>query len=115
MSVQYGIQVVICFVMIIFFAVILRWVFRFMDKLVTVSLSSVTTGLAALTESNNSAHHNQTLMGERISKDIKDGFDSMKQANIFQKDEHNRIVDRLQNLEKTFIEKMGDIECRATK
>lgn len=107
---QFGIQVVVCFVMIIFFGLIVRWVFRFMEKIITGTLADLAAALRALTDSNNASHNNQVLMGERISKDVKDGFDMMKQSNIFQKEEHTKISLQLLELERNVDEKFNNLE-----
>lgn len=107
---QFGIQVVVCFVMIIFFGLIVRWVFRFMEKIITGTLADLAAALRALTDSNNASHNNQVLMGERISKDVKDGFDMMKQSNIFQKEEHAKIAFQLLELERNVDEKFNNLE-----
>lgn len=107
---QFGIQVVVCFVMIIFFGLIVRWVFRFMEKIITGTLADLAAALRALTDSNNASHNNQVLMGERISKDVKDGFDMMKQSNIFQKEEHAKIAFQLLELERNVDEKFNTLE-----
>lgn len=117
LTLQYGIQVVLCFVMIIMFALILRFVLKFMDKLVNDTLNNQTKALIALTDSNNVAHSNQLLMFERISKDIKDGFDSMRQGNIFQRDEHKDLKAAEMDTRQILLEKINDVgeklECKA--
>lgn len=117
LTVQYGIQVVVCFVVIGIFCAILRWVFRFMDKLVNDTLSKVTNNLASLTVSNDQAHANHVLMFERISKDVKDGFDSLRQGNLYQRDEHKDLKAAELDTRKEIlaeIRSLADkVECKA--
>jgi len=131
LSIQYGIAVVLCFTMIIFFGVILRWVFRFMDKLVNDTLAKLTTTIAtlnsaivSLNQAINQANANQTAAFERISLAMNEGFSGLQQANVFQKDEHREIRAMQVIMDKTITEKFTlvsdkvtalgkDLECKA--
>jgi len=121
LSIQYGIAVVLCFTMIIFFGLILRWVFRFMDKLVNDTLAKVTATIAALNlaivslnQAISQANANQTLAFERVSLTMAEGFSGLQQANIFQKDEHKEIRAMQVIMDKTIAEKFTQVSDKIT-
>lgn len=117
LTAQYGIQVVLCFTVMIFFGFVIWWVLNFMRDLVNGQLSRVTIALQSLTESNNSAHANHLLAFERISKDMKDGFDAMNRGNAYQREEHKDLkaaeMDTRTEVLKELRRLEDGLECKA--
>ena len=109
LSVQFGIQVVLCFIVLAFFGYLVWWVLKFMRELVCGKMAAMTTALQSLTESNNSAHAAHILMFERISKDMKDGFDSMNRGNQYQREEHKEILENQAQMREFFLERVSVI------
>lgn len=64
----------------------------------------INTGMAAITAQLvelGKTHQLSMQMYERISKDLKDGFDRMLEANKYQRDEHKEILAAIADGEKT--------------
>lgn len=113
LTVQYGIQVVLCLMAVVFLGFIVIWVLKFMRDLVngklkevSTSLHSVTVALQTLTDANNAAHANQLLIFERLSKDIKDGFESVHRADSYKREEHSKMIQNQIELKEFLLEKV---------
>lgn len=106
LSAQYGFQVVVCFVVIIFLGAVIWFVLMFMRDLIKNELARNTAAMQSLTEANNAAHANHALMFERISKDMKDGFDAVHRGNQYQREEHKEIIEIQRELKDFMLEKV---------
>lgn len=120
LALKNGIAVVLCFVMVAFCMGIVKWVFTFMDKLLMETLANIRKETIDLRQSTEAAHQTHLLMCESISRNQKDGFDRMLDANKYQREEHKEIISRMIEDEKSSIlarEKIlnaiSEIECNA--
>lgn len=118
-AVKNGISLVVCFVIIAIFAKILQWVFRFVDKLVTETLVNLTSAITRLNDSIGKVNEATTLTLSKISQDIRDGFDRWGQIATYQREEHKKMLDRLETMERQsqearekLMELIKDKECK---
>lgn len=99
-AVKNGISLVVCLVIIAIFAKILQWVFKFVDKLVTETLVNLTAAITRLNESIGKMNEATTLSLVKISQDIKDGFDTMKRMADYQREEHQKMMEKMEASER---------------
>ena len=64
-------------------------------KVLDDSLSKLSAALKSVSDTCASSHSADVMMNERISKDIKDGFDSMKEMGRYQREEHKDILNAI--------------------
>lgn len=93
------------------------------EKRESVYSTTITTGMASIThalQELSAAHQLHLQMYERISKDMKDGFDRMHDMGKYQRDEHKELLEKIADSEKVaenarekIISAIGDTECRA--
>lgn len=119
-AVKNGISLVVCLVIIVIFSKILQWVFKFVDKLVTESLVGLTAAMVKISESVQRMNEASTLTLAKISQDIKDGFDQMNRMAQYQREEHEKMMAKMDASEKRSEEAreqlrnaIRDQECKA--
>jgi methyl-accepting chemotaxis protein len=99
-AVKNGISLVVCLVIIAIFAKILQWVFKFVDKLVTETLVNLTNAITRLNESISKVNEATTLTLSKISQEIKDGFSQMSRTAQYQREEHQKMMERMEASER---------------
>lgn len=119
-AVKNGISVVVCLIIIAIFAKILQWVFRFVDKLVTESLVSLASAMGKLSESIQRMNETSALSLAKISQEMRDGFEQMHRTAQYQRDEHQKMMERMDNAQKQsdearerLLNAIRDNECEA--
>lgn len=120
LAVKNGISLVVCLVIIAIFAKILQWVFKFVDKLVTETLVNLTGAITRLNDSISRVNEATTLTLSRIQQEIKDGFESMKRMADYQREEHSKMLEKMEASEKRseevrerLLNAIDKIECKS--
>lgn len=118
-AVKNGISLVVCLVIIFIFAKILQWVFKFVDKLVTESLVSLTAAMTRLSASTDKMSEVNLLNLQKIEQNVKDGFTSMLKMSDYQREEHKKMIDKMEASEKRseeirerLLHSIDKIECK---
>lgn len=119
-AVKNGISLVVCLIIIVVFVKILQWVFRFVDKIVNESMVNLTAAVSRLSESIQRMNETTSLSLSKISQDIRDGFDQMQRMAQYQREEHQKMIDKIDNAEKRaeearekLLNAIKDNECDA--
>lgn len=102
---QYGIATFLCLITMGFLFYVLKWVFKTsseremaLAQIINVGLANLSTNMSHLSESIQS----NTAMVQEITRNMKDGFDAMRRADEYQREEHRKMLTQL-----------DDAECKA--
>ncbi len=83
---------------------------------INVGMANITSALQELSKT----HQLNLQMYERISKDLKDGFDRMHEMGNHQREEHKQLLSKVEQGQKEasearerIMDKISDGECRA--
>lgn len=119
-AVKNGISLIVCLLIIGIFAKILQWVFKFVDKLVTETLTNLTSAITALQKSIQTNNEAANLSLQKISQDIKDGFDRMLKMGDYQREEHEKMldliarsIDQSEQAREKLLNAIKEWECKA--